>query len=477
MTLLPKKYGLRKEKTPNLEQTFVDRVKITVRGGKGGDGIVSFRRERGIPFGGPNGGNGGNGGNVFLVASPALRTLLPFKFQQHFFASNGEPGRSSDQTGASGKDTVLEVPLGTVVFDSETEELLSDLTAKGQYVCVARGGRGGRGNSVFSSSTFQAPKIAEKGFLGEERKLLLEIKLLADVGLVGFPNVGKSTLITKISNSRAKIGDFPFTTLVPNLGVLKSPSGDGIIIADIPGLIEGSHKGAGLGHYFLRHVERTTLFLHLLDVSLSERSDPIADYETIWKELIAYNPLFKEKEEIVALNKADLSIPEVIEEAKAHFQRLGKTVFVISALTGEGIDELVKEIVRKVQATRAASQEGSDSFSFTESEPNKIPKVAPLWQPIPDRISLEIEKLAPDRYLVTGKALDDLSRRLDLRYPDSFKKFMDIIENSRLNALLIKRGVQNGDTVVLMDQEYSFFDYSLCEEEEHEESDDQITDV
>lgn len=459
-----------------MEQNFVDRVKITVRGGKGGDGIVSFRRERCIPFGGPNGGNGGNGGNVFLMATPALHTLLPFKFQQHFFAPSGENGRSSDQTGASGKDTVIEVPLGTVVFDCETEELIADLTVKGQYVCVARGGRGGRGNTVFKSSTFQAPEIAEKGFSGEERKLLLEIKLLADVGLIGFPNVGKSTLITKISNSRAKIGDFPFTTLIPNLGVLKSPSGDGIIIADIPGLIEGAHEGAGLGYYFLRHVERTSLFLHLLDVSLKERDDPIADYETIWKELIAYNPLLKEKTEIVVLNKIDLSIPEIIDEVKAHFQRLGKSVFAISAVTGDGIDLLTKEVMRRVQAFKTVSRAEKDAASFSESEPEKIPKVAPLWQNIPEKIPLEITKKAPHVFSVGGKSFEELAARLNLKYPDSFRKFMEIVENSRLNALLIKHGVKNGDTVVLLDQEYSFFDYSLYEEEENEEGNDQVTD-
>ncbi len=464
-----------------MEQNFVDRVKITVRGGRGGNGVVSFRRERCIPFGGPNGGNGGNGGNVFLVATAGLHTLLPFKFQQHFFAPNGENGRSSDQTGASGKDTVIEVPLGTVVFDNESEEPLADLTVKGQYVCVARGGRGGRGNTVFKSATFQAPEIAEKGFFGEERKLLLEIKLLADVGLIGFPNVGKSTLITKISNSRAKIGDFPFTTLIPNLGVLRSPSGDGIVIADIPGLIEGAHEGAGLGYYFLRHVERTSLFLHLLDVSLKERDNPIDDYEMIWKELLAYNPVLKEKEEIIVLNKVDLSIPEIIDEVKTDFLKLGKTVFAISAVTGEGIDLLVKEIIRRVQVFKSrfkasASQAEKDAGSFAESEPEKIPKVAPLWQNLPEKIPLEIKKQAAHVFSVGGKAFEELAARLNLRYPDSFRKFMDIVENSRLNALLIKHGVKNGDTVVLLDHEYSFFDYSLCEEEEYEEGNDQVTD-
>jgi GTP-binding protein len=453
-----------------LEHNFVDRVKITVRGGSGGNGSVSFRRERCIPNGGPNGGNGGNGGNVFVVATHKMHTLLPFKFKQHFFAENGENGRSYDQTGASGEDVIVEVPLGTVVYNNETGELIADLVKKGQYVCVARGGRGGRGNTVFKSATFQAPEIAEKGFPGEECKLLLEIKLLADVGLIGFPNVGKSTLITKVSNSRAKIGDFPFTTLIPNLGVMKSPSGDGIVIADIPGLIEGAHEGAGLGIYFLRHIERTTVFLHILDVSLRERDDPVHDYHTIWKELLAYNPDLKNKDEIVVLNKIDLSIPEIVDETASYFKKLGKPVFEISAVTGEGIDKLIKDIISRVALFKAAHENSNEDDRFSEGDSYPIPKVEPVWRDLPERIPIEITKVDAHIFSVGGMAFEELSNRLNLRYPDSFKKFMEIIENSRLNMLLIKKGIRNGDTVVLLDQEYEFFDYSLQEEGEYEKS-------
>lgn len=466
-----------------MEENFVDRVKITIRSGSGGNGSVSFRREKSIPLGGPNGGNGGNGGNVFLIATSKMHTLMSFKYKQHFFAQSGEAGRGWNQTGASGVDEVIEVPIGTVILDADSGEELADLDKAGRYFCAARGGRGGRGNTVFKTSTFQAPKIAEKGFLGEEHKLTLEIKLLADVGLIGYPNVGKSTLITKISNSRAKIGDFPFTTLIPNLGVVKTKDGDGIIVADIPGLIEGASEGAGLGFYFLRHIERTSLFIHILDISLKERADPVSDYYKIWKELETYNPLMKEKEEIIVLNKIDISIPEIIDEVKEHFVKLGKSVFPISAVTGEGVEALMNRVLERIIVFKKSKRKGvlqengevsDDDIWAVDEEEVRLPKIEPIWTNLPARIPIEISVNNEGAYVIGGTEFFELARRLNLKYYDSMQKFMEIIEKSGINKLLMKKGIRNGDTVILLDQEYEFFDYSLVEEgDKDEESDDE----
>src|SRR5690606_20565710 len=284
---------------------FVDKAKIYVKGGKGGDGLIAFRREAYVPEGGPAGGDGGRGGNVVFRVDEGLRTLVDFRYNKHYKAPNGEKGRNKGRHGADAEDLIVRVPPGTVVIDDDTQEIIADLTQHGQEVVVARGGRGGRGNMRFVSPANTAPRIAENGDEGEERWLILELKVLADVGLVGFPSVGKSTLLSVVSAAKPKIGDYPFTTLSPNLGVVDVDGERSFVLADLPGLIEGAHEGTGLGHEFLRHVERTRLLLHVVDMSAAEGRDPYADWQLINRELAMYNAELMERPQLLVANKMD----------------------------------------------------------------------------------------------------------------------------------------------------------------------------
>jgi len=334
---------------------FVDQAKIYVKAGDGGRGCVSFRREKYVPRGGPDGGDGGDGGDVILLADPQVHTLYDFHHQVHFRAENGRPGMGKKMRGRDGEDLILRVPVGTVVKDAETGEILGDLVKPGQTLIVARGGKGGRGNAHFATPVRQAPRFAEPGTPGEGRWLILELKLIADVGLVGFPNAGKSTLLSRITAARPKIADYPFTTLEPNLGVVKMEEGDTFIVADIPGLIEGAHRGVGLGHEFLRHIERTRVLLYLLDISKGEET--IKDYEILKKELLLYNPELLKKEYLIALNKIDLLSPEEREEKiraqKELFPEEDRAkIYPISAVTGEGIRPLLFALYEIVKRKR-----------------------------------------------------------------------------------------------------------------------------
>ncbi|MEE8135962.1 MAG: GTPase ObgE [Thermodesulfobacteriota bacterium] len=329
---------------------FIDEAKIYIKAGDGGRGCVSFRREKYVPRGGPNGGDGGHGGNVIMVARRNMSSLLDHRYQQHYRAKRGEHGRGKDQHGKNSEHLLIPVPMGTIVKDFETEEFLGDLTENNQELIVAKAGRGGKGNARFVSSTNQAPKEAEPGGEGEEKTLKLELKLLADVGLLGFPNAGKSTLISTISAARPKIADYPFTTLVPNLGVVSYGDGATFVLADIPGLIEGAHEGAGLGIQFLRHIERTKILIHLLDLSPITNRDPIEDYETMNRELKAYSEELSKKPQILALNKIDITeVREDLEKIEKHFSKSGVKTFPISSATGEGTKELVWEVVRHLE--------------------------------------------------------------------------------------------------------------------------------
>jgi GTP-binding protein len=331
---------------------FVDEVKIFVKSGDGGRGCVSFRREKYVPKGGANGGDGGKGGDVVIEASGRLTTLLDLRYQQHYVAGRGEHGRGKNQHGRNSSDRTIYVPVGTVV-KNEDGTIIKDITFAGDRITVVKGGIGGRGNARFTSSVNRTPRYAEEGRKGEEKWLKLELKLLADVGIVGLPNAGKSTLISKISKARPKIADYAFTTLTPGLGVVGYEDYNSFIIADIPGLIEGAHLGAGLGARFLRHIERTSLVLHLIDISETSQRDPIDDFNTINNELALYNPSLAKKTQIIAINKMDILISEErFLKVKAHFRKLGIEVFPISAITGKGIKTLIDHVVKSLQIVR-----------------------------------------------------------------------------------------------------------------------------
>jgi GTP-binding protein len=331
---------------------FIDRVKIYVRSGHGGAGCVAFRREAYVPKGGPSGGDGGKGGDVVIEADKQLGTLIDLKYQQNYWAEHGEQGRGKQQTGADGKNIIIRVPVGTLVCDMETRTPIIDLDEHGKWYILAKGGRGGKGNAFFKSATNQAPRHAQPGEPGEEFTLYLELKLLADVGLVGFPNAGKSTLISRISAARPKIADYPFTTLTPVLGVVKPENRKGFVVADIPGLIENAHKGAGLGFEFLRHVERTSILLHMVDVSGLVPGDPVENFKKINNELELYSLELIKKYMAVAATKVDAAVSEQLEKLRDHCRTEGYKFFPISAVTGAGIDELLNFLSDKVEEGR-----------------------------------------------------------------------------------------------------------------------------
>ncbi|MBN2179695.1 MAG: GTPase ObgE [Deltaproteobacteria bacterium] len=329
---------------------FVDEAKIYIRSGDGGKGCVSFRREKYVPRGGPDGGDGGKGCDIVAMASKSHRTLLDMKYNQHHFAKRGDHGSGSNKTGKSASDLEIILPVGTIVSDAETGEILADLTEDGQRSILARGGIGGRGNARFATATNRAPRYAQDGIPGEERVINLELKLLADVGITGLPNVGKSTFISRISAAKPKIADYPFTTLKPNLGIVKFGDYGSFAVADIPGLIEGAHRGAGLGIKFLRHIERTSLLLHIIDISKDDYVSGWEDFKTVNNELVSFSSSMIEKPQIVAINKMDLPVTqERIQAERDTFGKEGITIFPISAVTGEGIQALMGEILEKLK--------------------------------------------------------------------------------------------------------------------------------
>jgi GTP-binding protein len=337
---------------------FVDEVRIHVKAGNGGNGCVSFRRERFVPRGGPNGGDGGKGGDVILQADAQLSTLLDLTYPKQFVAQRGTHGKGKDQAGSGGEDLIIRVPVGTLVLDAQGGEVLQDLLFDGQRFVAARGGRGGRGNARFATATHRAPRHAEKGEKGEECWLRLELKLLADVGLIGYPNVGKSTLLSKISSARPKIADYPFTTLAPNLGVVTRGEGQSFVVADIPGLIEGASRGAGLGLTFLRHVERTRLLIHVLDISEGSSKNPVRDFQVLNQELNAYHPSLREKTQIVALSKIDVpSVREGARDVEIQFEKVGCRLFLISGKTGEGVENLMEVVAQALESILSQKHE------------------------------------------------------------------------------------------------------------------------
>lgn len=341
---------------------FVDQVKIYIRSGDGADGCLSFRREKFVPRGGPDGGDGGKGGDVILVTSSQLQTLLDFQYNQHFKAKNGGNASGNRKHGKNAPNLIIQVPCGTLIFDAETEALLEDLVEEGQSFVVLRGGRGGKGNARFATSTNRAPRKFTRGQKGEEKWLNLELKLLANVALIGFPNAGKSTFLSRVTSARPRIASYPFTTRKPILGVVQRDDGEHFLIADIPGLLKGAHSGVGLGIKFLKHIERTSILVHLIDLDCQSERDPLRDFHIINNELLQYSPSLSERPQIIALNKIDL--PETRERSgaiKAHLEREGMSVFVISAMTGEGTKELIEHLFYRISALKEEEKKKENS--------------------------------------------------------------------------------------------------------------------
>ena len=423
---------------------FIDRAKILVRSGKGGDGVVMWRREKYVPAGGPAGGDGGNGGSVWLVATEDLNTLLDFRFNHKFIAEEGERGRPKNQYGKAAPDIEVRVPVGTVVFDAKTNEVLADLTEAGQRWLAAKGGRGGRGNSHFATPTRKAPDFAEPGTPGEEREIALELKLLADVGLVGKPNAGTSTLITAVSAARPKIADYPFTTLEPHLGVIRYGPGETLVMADIPGLVEGASEGIGLGHDFLKHVERCRLLVHLLDLSGGfEGRDPLADYETIERELERYSPELAARPRVVVLNKMDLpDAREARPRVEAALKSRNLPIYAVSAATREGLDVFLAELREHV----------AHAPPPLEFRPEVIEA--------PPDTSKAIAAIARDAkvWRVTHERLEQQVGALNLDTAGAVVRLHKLLDDHRVIERLREMGVQDGDTIAIGDFEFDFVD-------------------
>lgn len=439
---------------------FVDQVEITVKAGEGGNGIVAFRREKFVPHGGPSGGNGGRGGSVIIEATSSLNTLVDLRYKKHYRAERGGDGGPNNRHGKNGRDLILRVPVGTLVYErqgepqadesaeapSPTDEwrLVADLTLDGQRYVAARGGEGGRGNAAFASSTLQTPKFAEKGEPTDEITLRLELKLIADVGLIGYPSVGKSTLISRISAARPKIADYPFTTLVPNLGVVKVDM-KSFVVADMPGLIEGAHEGAGLGHQFLRHIERTRLLVHIIDVSGTTGRDPTHDFDAINEELRLHSERLAALPQIVALNKVDMpDAAKITEVVRPALQSRGLEVFEISALTGQGLQPLLYRIAAKLDELPREVQgpiEEVAHFTVTPSDET--------W---------EVRRIGDGQFEVTGHAVEMLVRRTDLGNEYAIRRLHRQLERMGVIKCLRELGASEGDTVRIHGIEFGFSD-------------------
>ncbi|MFO7880914.1 MAG: GTPase ObgE [Kosmotogaceae bacterium] len=433
-------------------ENLIDTAKITVKAGSGGDGAVSFRREKFLPHGGPDGGDGGDGGHVFIMSTTAKNTLNEFKFKKQFKAEKGENGKGAKMIGSDGEDIIIKVPVGTVIYDKRTGEQLADFDEANQIICVARGGKGGKGNTHFADAVNQVPKISEKGDPGETRVLSLELKLLADVGIIGFPNVGKSTLISRISNAKPKIANYHFTTLVPNLGVVKVSAHTGYIVADVPGLIKGAHTGAGLGDTFLRHVERCSLLIHIIDLSESEGRKADEDYFDIRNELEAHSKKLAKKNEVVVANKCDiLSEDEIDKKVKSIESKINKEILPISAVTGFNIDELKKEIIEHLRKTKTFYQRFRKSILSDVEKP----KVRPISRSIPEGDVIKISKNSKGYYIVEGPLVDYFTDKFNMS--EGKEEFViRKLEQHALTEKLKSKGIQEGDTVVINDREYEF---------------------
>ena len=418
---------------------FLDKSRIKILSGKGGNGIVAWRREKYVDKGGPAGGNGGKGGDVYLVATEDMSTLMDFQYQSVFKAENGENGYIKTQHGKCGKDLYIKVPVGTIVKDVETNKIIADLNTNEQTIMVAKGGRGGRGNACFATSQKRAPQFCEPGENGIERTLELELKLIADVGLLGMPNAGKSTLISSISSAKPKIADYPFTTLVPHLGVVKKDTGDGYVVADIPGLIEGASEGSGLGHEFLRHVERCRFLIHLVDLT---QENPLKNYELINKELKKHSEKLASVYQVIALNKIDATDKELCQKYYDEFKKISEDVFLISAATRENLTDFMHFISKKVDeipkpVIEIDVEEDDGAFDNDDS-------------------SYSVYKVDKHTYIVEGGKIFRLANVTDGRNTEQLYRFQNILKSMGVFDALIAAGIQEGDVVKIGHLEFDY---------------------
>lgn len=429
---------------------FVDQVKISLKAGDGGNGITAYRREKYVPFGGPAGGDGGKGASVIFEVDEGLRTLLDFRYQTHFKAKKGENGQSSNMHGRNAEDLVLKVPPGTIVKSVETEEVLADLVEDGQRAVVAKGGRGGRGNSRFATPRNPAPDFSENGEPGEEIDVTLELKLLADVGLVGFPSVGKSTLLSIVSKAKPKIGAYHFTTIKPNLGVVSTPDYRSFVMADLPGLIEGASDGVGLGHQFLRHVERTKVIVHMIDMSGSEGRDPIDDYHVINKELVAYKQRLEDRPQIIVANKMDM--PDAKDNLELFKEEIGDDHIIIplSAVSRDNIDQLLYTIADQLEKVKDID------FSVEEDENVGVNRV--VYNHTPSQDTFKITRDDDGAYVVSGNAIERTFKMTDFNSDPAVRRFARQMRSMGIDDALRARGCSNGDIVRILGGEFEFIE-------------------
>lgn len=417
---------------------YLDKAKIYIKAGDGGNGITSFRHEKYVEFGGPDGGDGGRGGNVYFMGDASLNTLIDFRYSQHFRAGAGQNGQAANRVGKRGEDVIIKVPLGTVVKDAETGDVVADIMTDGEKLLILEGGAGGRGNARFSTATRRSPTFSEHGRKTEEYGVILELMTVADVGLVGFPNVGKSTLLSVVTAAKPKIANYQFTTLVPNLGVVKHYD-DSFVIADIPGLIEGAADGAGLGHDFLKHINRVRLIVHLVDISESDGRNFLEDYEIIRGELASYSDELIRKPEIVVATKAD-SVADAEERAAKLSELIGKPVHIISAVTHQGLKELVDLIYRELKELPEEEAPVYEKYEFAKK----------------DTQSYTIEEVEEGVYEVYGGWVEELARKIVLSSVESNRFFQKQLEDKGVIKELKRRGMKDGDTVIIMDVEFEY---------------------
>lgn len=425
---------------------FTDYTKIIIKSGDGGNGAATFRREKYVAAGGPDGGDGGNGGSVYFQVDKDKNTLIDFRYNRKFKAKNGENGSGSHCNGKYGEDLYIKVPIGTVIKDAETGKVVADLSEPGQTELVLKGGRGGRGNSHFKTATRQAPRFSEDGEKGEEKEIILELKLLADVGLLGFPNVGKSTFLSMVTDAKPKIANYHFTTIIPNLGVVKTKDGNGFVIADIPGIIEGASEGVGLGIQFLRHVERTRLLLHFLDVSGQEGRNPVEDFYTINKELKKYSDKLSTRKQIIVANKVDIIDENTSEELK-QVEELAKKenleLYKISAVTKQGIEELINHVYEVLKTLPK-----EELIEIDEKVVYTLEDEKEQWN----------IKEEDGVFIVTGKAVQRLMGRINIEDNESMYYLQKCLKNMGIEDKLKEMGVCEGDTVILDDWELEWYE-------------------